>query len=113
MPASEFWDGDPKLTRGYAKAFALKRRRDNFDAWLHGLYNYEALSVVLGNILRRKGDKPSEYAKRPYFLDEKEKQEYEDKKAIEKANRLFGYMNKKLKIQKEIEKSKEETDERR
>ena len=110
MSPKEYWDDDPTLVRAYAKAFTLKRRRENFDAWLMGRYNYEALTVVIGNALRRKGDRPIEYAERPYFLDDKERQEYENQKAIEKANRLFGYMNRKIKIQKENEKDKEAKD---
>lgn len=46
MSLTEYWDGDPKLTRYYREAQRLKNKKDNFNAWLNGLYIYNALLCV-------------------------------------------------------------------
>lgn len=70
MTPEQFWDEDCCLTKAYRKAYEIRRDRKNWEAWLQGLYIYEALcdvSPVL-NAFAKKGTRPVEYAKEPYAL---------------------------------------------
>lgn len=46
MSMDEYWNGDAELPKYYREADRLKRIRANHDAWLHGLYIYNALGAV-------------------------------------------------------------------
>ena len=46
MSLDEYWNGDAELPRYYREAYKLKRKKENFDAWLHGYYVYHALQCV-------------------------------------------------------------------
>ena len=68
--------GYPKLAQYYRKAYRLKQEEANQNAWLQGLYFYDALSTALHNALRGMGKNPppaKDYAKKPYELFRKEK----------------------------------------
>jgi len=65
MTLEQFWDGSPYLVLTYRKAFKIKRELDNEMAWLTGMYFYEALSVSLYNILRKRGQKCENYREKP------------------------------------------------
>ena len=76
MSPTEYWEGDPKLAQYYRKAYRLKQEEANQNAWLQGLYFYDALSTALHNALRGMGKNPppaKDYAKKPYELFRKEK----------------------------------------
>lgn len=76
MSYAEYWEGDPKLAQYYRKAYRLKQEERNNNAWLQGLYVYDAVSTALHNALRGMGKtKPpaKDYAKQPYELFKKEK----------------------------------------
>lgn len=50
----------------------------NFDAWLNGLYNFEAVSIAISNALREKGHAPENYPSKPHDLYGKEEKLDED-----------------------------------
>ena len=84
MSLAEYWEGDPKLAQYYRKAYCIKQEQLNNNAWLQGLYIYDAVSTALHNALRGMGKNPpptKNYAKEPYNLFKKEKSPEE--KAIE------------------------------
>ena len=83
MSSAEYWEGDPSLTRYFRKAYEIKQEEINNNAWLQGLYIYDAVSVALHNALRGKNTKAREYAKQPYNFDNKEKSELEKAKEVE------------------------------
>lgn len=82
MTYDQFWRDDPGLVRAYRKARKIKRDWINEEAWLQGLYFYEALCDVspLLHAFARSGTKPSQYPSEPYPLTDTEK---EQKKAQE------------------------------
>ena len=53
MSAREFWENDPELIWAYRKSYIdkmkLQQETDNFNAWLNGLYVFNAVSVSLYN----------------------------------------------------------------
>jgi hypothetical protein len=83
MSSAEYWSGDPSLVRYYRKAYKIKQEEINNNAWLQGLYIYDAVSTAVHNALRGKNSKAREYAKQPYNFENKEKSEFEKAKEVE------------------------------
>lgn len=85
MTADEYWNQDCCLTRYYARAYDLQQQRKNAEAWMHGLYVYEALCAVspVLHAFAKKGTKPSEYPSKPYPMGQKaiDEQNEADRKA--------------------------------
>ena len=86
MSYAEYWEGDSSLARYFRKAYKIKQEQDNNNAWLQGLYFYDAISTALHNAMRGMGkSKPpaKDYAKQPYNLFKKEKTEAEKAKEVD------------------------------
>ena len=86
MSFAEYWEGDPKLARYYRKAYRIKQDEINNNAWLQGMYVYDAVSTALHNALRGMGKTkppPKDYAKQPYDFKNKVKSEAEKAKEVE------------------------------
>ena len=83
MSSAEYWEGDPSLTRYFRKAYEMKQEENNHNAWLQGLYIYDAVSTALHNALRGKNSTAKEYAKQPYNFRNKEKSEAEKAKEVQ------------------------------
>ena len=86
MSSAEYWEGDPKLTQYYRKAYQIKQDEMNNTAWLQGMYIYDAVSTALHNALRGMGkSKPpqKDYAKQPYEFKNRVKTEAEKAKEIQ------------------------------
>lgn len=94
MAPEQYWDGDPSLVKYYRKADELRRKRQNEDLWLQGMYIYEALcdvSPVLHAFAKR-GTKPIPYPDHPYALtanDRKEEKKIKEQQDREKAKRYM------------------------
>lgn len=67
MPQNEFWNGDVTLVKAYRKAYEYKKQEWNVQAYLHGLYVYDALLRVspILQAFAKKGTKPMEYRDSP------------------------------------------------
>ena len=63
MTYDQYWNGDANLPRYYRKADKIRQERINAEAWLHGLYIYEALCDVAPVMVAfpKKGAKPKPY----------------------------------------------------
>lgn len=68
MSAGQFWEEDPWLAEAYRKANDLNRQRVSFEAWLQGVYIFEAVSTAIGNAFRKKGTPPHSYREEPIRL---------------------------------------------
>ena len=87
MSFAEYWEGDSKLAQYYRKAYRIKQDEINNNAWLQGMYVYDAVSTALHNALRGMGkSKPpaKDYAKQPYEIYKKNKTEQEKAKEVER-----------------------------
>ena len=87
MSFAEYWEGDSKLAQYYRKAYRIKQDEINDNAWLQGMYVYDAVSTALHNALRGMGkSKPpaKDYAKQPYEIYKKNKTEQEKAKEVER-----------------------------
>lgn len=83
MSYAEYWTGDSSLVRYYRKAYQIKQDEINNNAWLQGMYIYDAVSTALHNALRGKNTRVREYAKQPYDFKHREKTEAEKAKEVE------------------------------
>ena len=80
MSYTEFWDEPPFLAVAYRKAYRLKREIENEQAWLQGLYVYDAFAVCMSNAFNKRGSKRQNYFEKPidiFPLTEREKKERE------------------------------------
>lgn len=79
MSREEYWDEDPMLVIPYRKAYQLKQKRENYSAWLQGLYFYDALTRVapIMNAFAKSGTHTEPYPDEPYPFSEEEKKERE------------------------------------
>ena len=80
MSFAEYWEGDSSLAQYYRKAYRIKQDEINNNAWLQGMYIYDAVSTALHNALRGMGKtKPpaKDYARQPYEFNNKAKTEQE------------------------------------
>ena len=80
MPVKDFWENDPELFWAYRFSYINKMKRNNdifnYNAWLQGLYFYEAVSVSLANSF---GKTKLEYSKEPYGLKPKKRRKSKPK----------------------------------
>ncbi len=76
MSYEQYWEQSPYLVVAYRKAYRLRRETENEQAWLQGLYVFDAFAVVMANVFAKCGSKRQEYLERPidiYPLTEREK----------------------------------------
>ena len=84
MSYAEYWEGDCSLARYYRKAYQIKQDEINHNAWLQGLYVYDAVSTVVYNAFKNKNDPKKHYAEKPYdFKPDREKTEAEKAREVE------------------------------
>ena len=90
MTYEQYWCGDPWMARAYAQAYLLKRRLDNENAWLTGLYMTKAVNTAIANAF---GNKQAKYFDKP--LDIFPKTAAEKKAEIrEERNKLANWLSK-------------------
>ena len=90
MSLEQYWDGPPSLAITYRKAYKLKREIENEQAWLQGLYVYDAFAVCLANAFRKRGAKLQNYFDKPLDIfplteREKKRREAEELAKMQKA----------------------------
>lgn len=80
MTYEQYWEQSPYLAVAYRKAYRLKREADNEQAWLQGVYVYDAFAVCLANAFAKRGSKKQTYIEKPidiFPLTEREKKRRE------------------------------------
>ena len=86
MSYAEYWESDSTLARYYRKAYLIRQEEINNNAWLQGMYIYDAVSTALHNALRGMGkNKPParDYAKQPYEFKNKAKTDAQKAKEVQ------------------------------
>ena len=78
--AEEFWKLNFRTLRPYLIAENIRTEKQNYMAWLQGLYIYDAVGAIVGQMFG-KGKKP-QYMKEPIRItplteEEKEKEQQE------------------------------------
>lgn len=104
MSSAEYWSGDPLLVRYYRKAYKLKQEQINYNAWLQGMYFYDALSTALFNFSRSLTKNPpaaKTYTQQPYDLENRQKSEQEKAKEVEiEQEKALAWMENFVRINK-------------
>lgn len=80
MTYEQYWEQSPYLAVAYRKAYRLRREADNEQAWLQGLYVFDAFAVCLANAFAKRGSKKQNYIEKPidiFPLTEREKKRRE------------------------------------
>ncbi len=72
MSSAEYWDGDPSLPRYYRKAYLLKQEQANQQAWIQGLYFYNAFGAIMSQMFPDKGNKSKTYIEKPIDFHKKD-----------------------------------------
>ena len=90
MTPTQYWEESPYLTVAYRKAYRLKRETENEQAWLQGLYMYDAFAVCLANVFAKRGAKKQTYIEKPIDMfplteQEKKRREKEEQKKMQQA----------------------------
>jgi FixJ family two-component response regulator len=90
MTYEQYWDMSPYLVIAYRKAYKLKREIANEQAWLQGLYVYDAFAVCMANAFAKRGAKKVDYLEKPVDIfpltdAEKERREQEERDKMQKA----------------------------
>lgn len=62
---------------------SAKARESDYNAWLNGAYTFQAFSLALGNIFRKKGAEPQKWLDKPMSY-KNEDSDYKER--LEKAN---------------------------
>lgn len=90
MTYEQFWDAPPYLAIAYRKAYRIRREIENENAWLSGLYVYDAFAVCLANAFTKRGAKKQQYMERPIDIfplneQERKRREREEFKKMDEA----------------------------
>ena len=90
MTYEQFWEQSPYLVIAYRKAYKLKREIANEQAWLQGLYVYDAFAVCMTNAFAKRGAKKENYLEKPVDIfpltdAEKERREQEERDKMQQA----------------------------
>ncbi len=85
MTEEQYWDRSPQLAVAYRDAYRLQRKLQNEQAWLQGLYVFDAFAVVLANAFSKRGARKQNYLDKP--IDILPLTEEERAQKIEEENR--------------------------
>lgn len=77
MTYDQYWYGDVWMVVDFIKADEERQKRQNQEAWLQGMYIYDAVSCAIENAFKKKGERPAKYPEQPYdiFKEDKSKKE--------------------------------------
>lgn len=80
MTYEQYWYGETWLVHDYIEAERFRLEQREYEIWLQGLYNYEALQSALSvsEFFRRKGAKPMPYPKKPHGVWQRKDPEREE-----------------------------------
>ena len=105
MTYEQFWEGSAYLAIPYREAYRIKREVDNEQAWIAGLYVYDAFAVCLANAFAKRGAQRQNYFERPIDIfplteEEKKRREQEEYKRMNAAMQAMCAEQKRKKKQK-------------
>ena len=90
MTPAQYWEQSPYLVVAYRKAYRLRRETENEQAWLQGLYVFDAFAVCLANAFAKRGSKKQTYLEKPIDIyplttAEKKRREAEENIKMQQA----------------------------
>lgn len=105
MTYEQYWEQSPHLAVVYRKAYRLRRETENEQAWLQGLYVFDAFAVCLANAFAKSGQKRQRYLERPIDIfplteEEKKRREAEENEKMRQAMEAMAAKQRQRKKQK-------------
>lgn len=88
MTYEQYWDGDVSAHKAYREAEEMRVRDRNFQAWLQGMYVYEAIADLAPALKAFSKSRAKPYAKEPYILFEDDKRKKEEEEQRKKYERI-------------------------
>lgn len=94
MTEKQYWDRDCCLVKFYREAEDLRKERINQEAWLQGMYFYDALARVspILHAFAKKGTKAQPYVEEAYPINKKTMDKAQLKKEKAKSDKGLLYM---------------------
>ena len=94
MTEEQYWDRDCLLTKYYREAEDLRNEKLNQQAWLQGMYFYDAMSRVspILHAYAKKGTKAQPYVEQAYPISKKSVQNAKAKEEKAKSQKGVRYM---------------------
>lgn len=94
MTYEQYWEQDCELVKDYREAEELRLERLNYQAWLQGMYFYDALNRVspILHAYAKKGTKAKPYVEKPYAITKKTAEQREDEKEKAQSQKAKLYM---------------------
>lgn len=105
MTYEQYWDAPPYLAVAYRKAYRLRREAENEQAWLQGLYVFDAFAVCIANVFAKRGSKKQTYIEKPFDIfplteREKKRREQAEQAKMQKAMEDMARMQRQRKKSK-------------
>lgn len=90
MTYEQYWEQDSWLVKAYRKAHEIRRDEANFNAWLQGMYVYEAIADIapILHAFAKKGTKARKYSEKPYEFKKPEKKTRREDPEKAKSERI-------------------------
>lgn len=94
MSEDQYWDKDCMLVKYYREAETLRNEKYNQQAWLQGMYFYDALARIspILHAYAKKGTKAKPYTEQPYPISKKEIQKQSEQKHKSQSRKAMLYM---------------------
>ena len=94
MTEEQYWDRDCLLVKYYREAEDLRNEKLNQQAWLQGMYFYDAMSRVspILHAYAKKGTKAQPYVEQAYPISKKSAKAAKDKEEKAKSQKGVRYM---------------------
>ena len=75
MTYEQYWEQDSWLVKYYRKAYEIRQDEVNRNAWLQGMYVYEAIADIapILHAFAKKGTRARKYSEKPYEFKKPEK----------------------------------------
>ena len=96
MSEAQYWDGDCELVVSFREAEKLRQERFNTEAWLQGMYIYDAFARIAPvlHAFAKKGTKARPYLEEPYPLTQKHAEDAKQRHEKKQSNKGLQYMRK-------------------
>lgn len=94
MTEEQYWDRDCCLVKFYREAEEIRKERFNQEAWLQGMYFYDALARIapILHAFAKKGTKAQPYVEEAYPINKKTMEDAKAKKEKAKSQKGMRYM---------------------
>lgn len=96
MTYEQYWYEDVWMVEAFREADKLRQKRINSEAWLQGMYVYDAIARIspILHAFAKKGTKPQPYPNKPYDFEEQRNEiEEAQKKENERLKSILFFRN--------------------